>query len=121
MPRYAFFALFLVFSFCILKNAALADTPVRSCGTPWPGKVETDPGKSYCNIYDRQFAYRDENVKFRSDIEERRENFGAPQQKVVHEYQDTLKARHNAIGSESADPAKEPAGPPAPDGTGFNP
>lgn len=48
----------------------------------------------YCSVYDRQLAYREERIKFRKMIEERREDFIAPQLEAEKKYEKDLEALH---------------------------
>jgi len=51
--------------------------------------------ESHCSMYDRQLAYREERVKFRKMIEERREDYIAPQLEAQKKYAKDLEALHN--------------------------
>ncbi|MCB1563941.1 MAG: hypothetical protein KDJ75_10235 [Alphaproteobacteria bacterium] len=73
-----------------------AEGKIVQCGEPLKGEgigtVETDPGQDYCNIYERQLAYREERLKYKADLEERRENYHAPRREAYKNYKADLEA-----------------------------
>jgi hypothetical protein len=76
--------------------AFAAEGKIVQCGEPLKGEgigtVATDPGQDYCNIYDRQLAYREERLKYKADLEERRENYHAPRREAYENYKADLEA-----------------------------
>ena len=87
----------------ILFTALIMLTPLtakaeQSCEKP----IEQDdlyiPVPGYCNVYDRQLAYREERIEFRKKIEERRKEFIKPQVEAEADYArkwEALNARRN--------------------------
>ena len=51
---------------------------------------EIGEADGHCSVYDRQLAYREERLKFRKMLEERREDFIAPQLEAQKKYQKDL-------------------------------
>ncbi len=46
----------------------------------------------FCNSYDRQLAYREERIKFREAIDQRREDFYTPYHDALKQYEEDMKA-----------------------------
>jgi len=70
----------------------------QSCGQAIGMDMIGDAEK-YCSVYDRQLAYREERIKFRQMIEDRREEFIAPQIQAQRQYKkdlEALNAKRNA-------------------------
>jgi hypothetical protein len=60
---------------------------VKACGTPTKADMKAMPqDANYCDIYQRQLAYRVENMKQRSLIGERQENYAAPRREALEQY-----------------------------------
>ncbi len=97
----------LVFAFTLLMAVpALAGEPV-ACGVTDPASLNTDI-PDYCNFHDRRFAYRDEDKKFKSLIDERRANFNAPRAEALKAYKGNLEAYYKEMDKQ--DIAKEDSG-----------
>ncbi len=56
---------------------------------------EIGEADSHCSVYDRQLAYREERLKFRKMIEERREDYIEPQLVAQKKYKKDLEALNN--------------------------
>jgi len=65
------------------------------CAGEVSGIRDIGEAASYCSVYDRQLAYREERMEFREMLEERREDFIAPQLAAEKKYQKDLEALHN--------------------------
>lgn len=85
----------LVF-FCLPGLASAGEVVV--CGVPEAAEMDT-AGKDYCNLYQRRFAYREEAMKLRQKIHERRENYHAPQSSAVRAYEADLEALNAERGA----------------------
>lgn len=55
----------------------------------------------HCTVYDRQLAYREERLKFRALIEERREAYIAPQIAAEKNYKAKLEALNASRSAEN--------------------
>lgn len=64
----------------------------RVCSQETINLREMGPADSHCNPYNRQLAYREERLKFRKMIEDRREEYYAPQREAQKQYQEDLEA-----------------------------
>lgn len=82
----------------------LAATPVQAkeyCDKPIDLREFKIPVPEHCNVYDRQLAYREERLKFREMIEQRRKDFVAPQIEAERDYDKKLKALNASRSSEN--------------------
>lgn len=61
------------------------------CGEPIKLRQMGDAEK-FCSVYERQLAYREERLKFRQQIEERREDYIAPYHEALKKYEEDIKA-----------------------------
>lgn len=77
-----FFVLALIFS-----PFASQAGEIVGCGVPASVTIETDPGFTYCDIYQRQLAYRDEAIKLDRQMKARQINFAAPRIEALKRYQ----------------------------------
>lgn len=79
-----------------LSPTFAAEGEIVQCGEPLKGEgigtVATDPGQDYCDIYTRQLAYREERLKYKADLEERRENYHAPRKEAYENHKANLEA-----------------------------
>ena len=50
--------------------AFAANGDVQACGDTYKAKLDTDPENHFCDIYSRQFAYREEALKFKKMLKE---------------------------------------------------
>ena len=66
----------------------------ESCGQPIQ-MDEIGEAEKYCSVYDRQLAYREERIKFRKQLEERRADFIAPSHNAKEQYKKDLEALNN--------------------------
>lgn len=81
----------------ILPASAQAEQGVYQCGEPVEGDIETDPGFSFCDIYQRQLAFKDVRDRLSRQLRERQENFAEPRRQAYEAYQRDLKALHRSI------------------------
>jgi hypothetical protein len=79
-----------ILSLLILSTPAFAE--VEQCGVPDEAELSTTPNTAFCDIYQRQLAYRIEANKFREKINDRNEAFAAPRRAAYEQYQADLKA-----------------------------
>jgi hypothetical protein len=82
----------------------LAITPVQAkeyCDKPINLREFKKPVPGYCNVYDRQLAYREERIKFREMIEERRKEYIKPQIAAEKDYEKKLEALNNSRSHEN--------------------
>jgi hypothetical protein len=95
MLKTALFAIFLLFLTAAgVHTASAADGDnISECGKPPKAELNTD-GQVYCNIYDRQLAYGEEDAKFDKLLKERQANYEAPHQKVVQKYHEDIRKLH---------------------------
>ena len=70
------------------------------CGEPISLRQINPKAEKYCSVYERQLAYREERMKFRKMIEERREDFIAPQIAAQKKYKKDLEALHKNRSSD---------------------
>jgi len=80
----------LILSLLVLSAPALAE--VEQCGVPADAELSTTPNTAFCDIYQRQLAYRIEANQFREMINERNEAFAAPRRAAYEQYKAELKA-----------------------------
>lgn len=76
---------------------------ILACGVPVSVRIETDPGFTYCDIYQRQLAYYDEAKALDRQMKERQINFAAPRIETLKRYQEGLKALNARREAEAAD------------------
>ncbi len=79
-------------------NAQAANEVVH-CGTPVDTHINTDPGFIYCNIYDRQIAYREKRLDLMRQLKERQANFAAPGLETYRKYKQDIEELHDSIES----------------------
>ena len=87
------------FSKLIIMSASMLIIPMTanaqmSCSKPIGQDKMDKPVPGYCNVYDRQLAYREERLKFRQKIEDRRAEFIKPQLEAEADYAKKLQALH---------------------------
>ena len=82
--------------------AFAANGDVQACGDTYKAKLDTDPENHFCDIYSRQFAYREEALKFKKMLKERQDNFDAPAAQARKTYQANMDAL-NASRTDDAD------------------
>ncbi len=80
----------LMLSLVILSAPAFAE--IEQCGVPAQAALGETPNTAFCDIYQRQLAYRLEANKFRELINERNEAFAAPRRAARAQYEADLKA-----------------------------
>lgn len=80
---------------CFLSMPLVANA-AQSCTQPIEMYSFKKPVPGYCNVYDRQLAYREERLKFRKILEERRVEFIQPQLDAQKAYQKKLEALHES-------------------------
>ncbi|MCF8495797.1 MAG: hypothetical protein K9G62_03920 [Alphaproteobacteria bacterium] len=66
---------------------------VKQCGQALGADLETDPGFSYCDIYQRQIEYQEGRTEFVEKLDHRRANYIAPRQQALNAYQEALDQR----------------------------
>jgi hypothetical protein len=105
------FFCFTIAIVCLFANPAFAqdaaatiETPTdpASCGTPEAASLETEVDENFCNIYQRQMAYRGEAQAFRKKILERQKNFAAPRDAAYAAYKDEIKSLNDGRGGDSS-------------------
>ena len=82
--------LVIALSMTLLPIAANAQ--IYGCSKPIQPYNTKQPVPGYCNVYDRQLAYREERLKFREKIEARRAEFIKPQIEAEADYAKKLEA-----------------------------
>lgn len=96
-----FFISFLsVAVFLGLPASVSAGEPI-ACGVPESVGVATE-AQDYCNLHQRRFAYREEREKLRQQIDERRENYYAPQNSALKAYDAELETLNEGRGGTAA-------------------
>lgn len=99
-----FVFVFLAAAFLSLPAPASAGEAV-ACGAPASVTMSTE-AQDYCNLHQRRFAYREENTKLRGQMDERRENYYAPQSSGIKSYEAELEALNEGRGGTAADPSE---------------
>lgn len=69
------------------------------CGLPEPAELNT-AAQPHCDIYQRQFAYREEALKLRELMEERQENYARPRREAIERYEKDLEELNKQRSSE---------------------
>ncbi len=95
---------FLIILICIIAPQSRAE--IVACGTPEAATVSPDV-EPYCNIHDRRFAYAEANKKFRTELDQRRENYAAPRTEAYRGYKERLLAGYEANDKAEQDAEKE--------------
>lgn len=85
----------LAFIILTLPSAATAGEVV-ACGIPQSADdpeiyVSTETA-DFCDYYQRQLAYREENLKLKQQLKARQESFAAPRRAAIKQYEADLKA-----------------------------
>lgn len=91
------FPVLLLIAFLTLPN--IANAQIEACGVPQDPTMETE-ATEYCNMHERRFAYRESREEFKSILNERRENYQAPQREIKAQYQRDLKTLHGQVGND---------------------
>ena len=79
----------LILALMLISSPAFAG--IEQCGVPVDAELGA-PDTEFCDIYQRQLAYRIEANKFREMINERNEAFAAPRKAARAQYEADLKA-----------------------------
>lgn len=91
--------LFALALFLAGTSAVQAGEPV-ACGVPAEADMDTEPRDAdYCNIHERRFAYREQAIKLKQQIQERAENYHAPKRAAHEQYIKDLKALNERRGT----------------------
>ncbi len=69
------------------------------CGAPKEASLDTK-AEGHCDLFQRQFAYRDESLKLNELMKERQENFAAPRRAALEQYEEGLKDLNATRGSQ---------------------
>ncbi len=85
---------FLTVALVAILFPLTANAQKMSCSKPIDVYDTKQPVPGYCNVYDRQLAYREERLKFRQMIEDRRTEFIKPQLEAEKDYAQKLEALH---------------------------
>lgn len=85
---------FLTIALVAILFPIAAQAEMSSCSKPIEAYDTKQPVPGYCNVYDRQLAYREERLKFREMIEARRAEFIKPQLEAEADYAQKLQALH---------------------------
>ena len=83
----------LIFIALFFSRPALADGETYQCGVPDAPKLEkTDDPEfwRYCDYYARRFAYAQEQKEFRTQLDQRRENYARYRETAIRQYKADL-------------------------------
>ncbi|MCB9983825.1 MAG: hypothetical protein H6861_09180 [Rhodospirillales bacterium] len=86
---------------------SFASTPaqagdVYACGVPDSVNVPSET-EGFCDIHQRRFAYREEYLKMREQMQVRAENFAAPRREALEQYKKDLQVLDEIRTSENTD------------------
>jgi len=96
--RIFLFTLTILTNFIFISSANAQETS-ESCGVPSAVDINTD-ALPHCDIYHRQFAYREEALKLEKKMKERQENFAAPRREALKRYEEDMKKLNTERGSD---------------------
>ena len=80
---------------------------LEACAAPLKTEIPAESNVSFCDVYSRQIAYRDNRLAYRAQIEERRKDFIRPSLQAKRKYDKDLQAMYKkelekaAAGSQS--------------------
>ena len=79
------------FALALLFVSSQSHAQIEACGVPQEPTMETE-AQTYCDIHQRRLAYRESQQDFKSLLDQRRENYQAPNQEIRSNYQRDLDA-----------------------------
>lgn len=82
-----------------IKNASAAE--IYECGKATSFELNTETDVGFCDMYTRQFAYRDDAIEFRKDIMKRAINFAKPSKKASQQYKEDIEKLHDSIDEDN--------------------
>lgn len=91
-----YFFLFIFALAACINLASTAQAQVVHCGVPDEVRVPNAEFE-FCDIFQRQLAYREKRLLLVEDIKERQKSFAAPSIEARKQYQKDLQALHNSI------------------------
>ncbi|MCC6598701.1 MAG: hypothetical protein IT559_07925 [Alphaproteobacteria bacterium] len=92
--RYFIFSVFAVILYAFPLLPAMAEGGGASCSSVDPASLGDDPGHVYCDIYQRQLSYGEEDEKFKQMLKARQKNYQAPRQEALNAYARDVQALH---------------------------
>lgn len=69
---------------------------IYQCGQPVRGDIDTNPGYTFCDIYQRQLNYKYSADRLRSQIKNRQHNFAEPRLRAYRWYKEDLERMYEA-------------------------
>ena len=100
--RTVFIALLALIGLGLWPGMASAQNEVVHCSDPIVSTVTTDPGFKFCNIYDRQLAYKENRDDFYKQLKDRQKNFAAPGLEAQNQYRKDVETMHEREAEEAA-------------------
>ncbi len=70
---------------------------IQMCGTAINNKRNIGSADKTCDVYSRQFDYREKRIEFRDMIENRRAEYIAPSLEIQKKYQADIKQYHKSL------------------------
>lgn len=104
-----FIALLALVGIGLWPCIAAAQNEIVHCSDPVVSTVTTDPGFKFCNIYDRQLAYKENRSDFYKQLKERQKNFAAPGLEAQNQYLKDVETMHEREVEEAAEIAEAEA------------
>ena len=88
-----------ILSLSIVLLSSNSHAQIEACGVPEDPTIKTE-ATEYCDMHQRRFAYRESRKEFKEILDERRENYQAPQREIKAQYERDLKSLHGQIGND---------------------
>ena len=85
----------------LMPITAQAANEIAACGVPDDVRVET-PDFTYCNIYDRQLAYKETRDTLKEELLARQKAFAEPGKRAYEQYRENLQKVYEREAKEAA-------------------